>query len=228
MAKALHEARTALLDVETKVAQLKGKREALLLAGNDGALDKLEDDLAALRRQVERAADRVSLLEVEARRAEAARQAREKRGLIERIEKKLAASNEAAAELQNFVELADKAFRKVIALRSECAAAWPWPDQTALALGASAIRTLLTHELYRVGSHPFVGGADGAIVQVSFPGGRVPDHSFVAQPEAITPFAQSVRSASEYASRLMRGTVVPPVEQSETPADQQTLFEATP
>jgi hypothetical protein len=228
MGKALTEARNALAEVETKLAQLKGKREALLLAQNDRALDKLEDELAALRRQAERAADRVTLLEVEEHRAEAARQAKEKRGLIERIEKKLDASNEAAAELQNFVELADKAFRKVIALRSEVAAAWPWPDQTALALGAQAIRTLLTHELYRVGSHPFVGGADGMIAKVSFPGGRVPDHSFVAQPEAITPFAQSVREASEYASKLMRGTIIAPAEQSETTANQQTLFEATP
>jgi hypothetical protein len=56
MAKALLEARTALLDVETKLAQLKAKCEALLLAGNDGALDKLEDELARARRQVERAA----------------------------------------------------------------------------------------------------------------------------------------------------------------------------
>jgi hypothetical protein len=227
MPKALTEARAALADVEAKLAQLKGKREALLLAQNDRALDKLEDELAALRRQAERAADRVSLLEVEERRAEAARQAKEKQGLILRIERKLDASDEAAAELQNLVEQADKAFRKVIALRSEAAAAWPWPDQTALALGAQAIRTLLMHELYRVGSHPFVGGADGAIAQVSFPGGRVPDHSFVAQPEAITPFAQSVRDASKYASRLMRGTVVTPAEQSETSADQQTLFETT-
>jgi hypothetical protein len=224
MAKALIEARTALADVETKLAQLKGKRENLLLAGNDRALDKLEDELAALRRHAERAADRVSLLEVEERRAEAARQAKEKRGLIERIERKLDASNEAAAELQNFVELADKAFRKVIALRSECAAAWPFTtnDQTALACSAQAIRTLLTHELYRIGSHPFVGGADGMIAEVSFPGGRVPDHSFVAQPEAITPFAQSVRDASEHASRLMRGTVVAPAVE-----EHQALAEAT-
>jgi hypothetical protein len=60
----------------------------LLLAQNDRALDKLEDELAALRRQAERAADRVSLLEIEEKRAEAARQAREKAGLIARIEKK--------------------------------------------------------------------------------------------------------------------------------------------
>jgi hypothetical protein len=226
MAKALTEARNALADVEAKLAQLKAKREALLLAQDDRALDKLEDELAALRRQVERAADRVSLLEVEARRAEAARQAKEKRGLIERIEKKLEASNEAAAELQNLVELADKAFRKVIALRSECAAAWPWPDQTALALGAQTIRNLLTHELYRVGSHPFVGGADGAIAQVSFPGGRAPDHAMAAQPEAIPPLADTVRQASEYASRLMRGTIIAPtVEQSSDAigADRQPL-----
>jgi hypothetical protein len=182
---ALTEARTAAADVEAKLAEVRAKRDALLLTGNERALDKLEDELAAQRRQVERAADRVRLLEVEERRAEATRQAREKRGLIERIERKLDASNEAAAELQNFVELADKAFRKVIALRSEVAAAWPWPDQTALALGAQTIRTLLMHELYRVGSHPFVGGADGAIAQVSFPGGRVPDHSFVAQPRRL-------------------------------------------
>jgi chromosome segregation ATPase len=142
---ALSEARAALADLEVKLGEVRTKREVLLLSGDDRRLDAVDAELTALRRQSERIADRISLIEVEEKRAEAVRQAREKRGLIERIERKLNASNEAAIELQNFVELADKAFRKILALRSECAAAWPFTtnDQTALAFSAQAVRTLL-------------------------------------------------------------------------------------
>jgi hypothetical protein len=221
---ALAEARAALATIETELSALKAQREAFLLTTNDGALDRLENQIATLRRHAERAADRIHLLEDAAQGQAAERRAKEQRGVIERVERKLNESNEAAAELQNFVALAEKAFRKIIALRSECAAEYPFStnDQVALAFTAQTIHALLTHELARVGSKPFVGGADGAMVQVSFPGARAPDHALAAQPEAIKPLVDAIREASEFASRLMRGGVIAPAVE-----EHQALAEAT-
>jgi hypothetical protein len=214
---ALTEARTAAADVEVKLGEVRAKREALLLTGNDRALDKLEDELAALRRQAERAADRVRLLEEEARHAEDARRARERQALIGRIETKLAGRDQAGVELQDALAKAVQAFRTLVRLSRDVDAAWPFPvpDRAPCLLPAGSIVAAIQAEIYRIGTIPFTGGSYSEIAEPSFPGGRVPDFSLAALPEQIAPLVDALHEASEHARKIMRGGVIEPAEHQE-------------
>lgn len=138
--------------------------------------------------------------------------------LVVRFEKKLAAADTAAGELQDLVAQAETKFRIVIALREEARAAWPLADahHNAVALTAEgcalsghAVKVLLSYELYRIGARPFLGGRPGETQGQAFPGGICPDLRLSLQPEKIIPFADKLRAASAYAVNAMRNKLDP-------------------
>jgi hypothetical protein len=134
------EAWQALADTNSRIQKLSSEREGLLLANDDSAVDAIDVELTELERLARRDGDRVLLLELQSKRDEAERVAARRQALIGRVEKKLHESNAAALELQHHVEQADAAFRKIVKLRLECAAAWPWNtiDQNACVLTPAA------------------------------------------------------------------------------------------
>jgi hypothetical protein len=225
--KSLDEARQVLVDINRRIEELSHRRDELLLAGDDRKLDAVDSELATAKTAAGRQSDRINLLQLAARREEAEAVAERRAGLVLRFEKKLAEADRVADELQACIALADKLFRKLIEIRQDCRAAWPLSDahHNALAgspdgcaLSGAAVRTLLMHEIYRVGARPIFGGRPGEIKQPDFPGGACPKIELHLQPEKIAPFADVLRQASRTAVDAMRGKLnllvaLPPAEE---------------
>jgi hypothetical protein len=214
----LAEAQQELLDTNAKLSDTGRRRDQLLLAGDERGLDAIEGELAGLQKAAVRQADRIRLLEEQARQEEAAAIVKRRGDLVVRFEKKLAESDREADELQNLLAQAEKKFRRIIELRTDARAAWPIADSHAnaaagtaegAALSGGAVAKLLQYEFYRVGARPFLGGRPGEIAEQNFPGAVCPRNEWRGMPEKITPFADALRAASKFAVDMMRGKLDP-------------------
>jgi hypothetical protein len=161
-----------------------------------------------------RQADRIRLLEEQARQEEAAAVVKRRGDLVVRFEKKLAEADREADELQNLLAQAEKKFRRIIELRTDARAAWPIGDSHAnavagtaegAALSGAAVKRLLSWHLYRIGARPFLGGRPGEIKEEDFPGAAVSRNEVRGRPLDITPFADALRAASKFAVDMMKG-----------------------
>ena len=213
----LSEAQQELVETNAKLSDTGRRRDQLLLANNDATgLDAIEGELANLQKASVRQADRIKLLEEQARQEEADAVLKRRKDHVARFTKKLADADQVADELQACVEQEDKLYRRLIQLREDARAAW-WgstPHENALgvspdgaALSGIAIKALLMHEIYRVGARPFVGGTAGELKAPDLPGGLCPDHRLLGQPHLIEPFGARVRKASQAAIDVMRGKI---------------------
>ena len=139
------------------------------------------------------------------------RRVREREGLIKKIEKRLAERDSAGAELADAIAAADRAFRKLIDIGVEVQAAWSWPasDVPAILASHSAISAALSHEIYRIGGRPMVGGGQvephGIHAGVHFPGGRVPRYELTHLQERIPSLTAALQQATAHASSILRG-----------------------
>jgi hypothetical protein len=212
----LAEARTAQADNVARIAAVEAARAKAILDEDDVAARKLDAQLEELRRDARIGADRIKLLEEQARQEEADAVLQRRKAHVARFTKKLSDADQVADELQACVEKSDALFRKLITLREDARAAW-WgstPHEAALsispdgcALSGIAIKALLMHEIYRVGARPFVGGTPGELKAPDLPGGLCPDHRLLGQPHLIEPFGNRMRKASQAAVDVMRGKI---------------------
>jgi hypothetical protein len=165
-----------------------------------------------------------------ARQQEAERIAREQSALIERIEKKAAERDKLGAELAAAVKIMDEAFRKLITLGRDIAAAWPLGvhDGSACVLTPGAITRALQHEIFRVGSRPhLLGGQDQPDALVHLPGGMSPTLEFINQPDKVTPLVETLAQASRYLSEIMRtGKATAPAATNGAQVEQRQLTAA--
>jgi hypothetical protein len=214
----LSEAQQELVETNAKLSDTGRRRDQLLLAGDERGLDAIEVELANLQKAAVRQADRIRLLEEQARQEEAAAVVKRRADLTVRFEKKLAEADRDADELQTLVAAAEKKFRRIIELRSDARAAWPIADSHAnaaagtaegAALSGGAVAKLLQFEFYRVGARPFLGGRPGEIAEQNFPGAVCPRNEWRGMPEKILPFADALRAASKFAVDMMRGKLDP-------------------
>jgi hypothetical protein len=121
----LSEAQSELINLNAKLSDTGRRRDQLLLANDATGLDAIEVELANLQKAAVRQADRIRLLEEQARQEEAAAVVKRRADVVVRFEKKLAESDREADELQNLLAQAEKKFRKIITLRTDARAAWP-------------------------------------------------------------------------------------------------------
>ena len=207
-----------MVETNAKLSDTGRRRDQLLLAGDERGLDAIEGELAGLQKAAVRQADRIRLLEEQARQEEAAAVVKRRGDLVVRFEKKLAEADREADELQNLLAQAEKKFRRIIELRTDARAAWPIGDSHAnavagtaegAALSGAAVKRLLSWHLYRIGARPFLGGRPGEIVEESFPGAVCPRNEVRGRPLDITPFADALRAASKFAVDMMKGKLDP-------------------
>jgi hypothetical protein len=130
----LSEARQELVETNAKLSDTGRRHDQLLLAGDERGLDAIEQELASLQKAAVRQADRIRLLEEQARQEEAAAVVKRRADVVVRFEKKLAEADREADELQNLLAQAEKKFRRIIELRSDARAAWPIGDSHANAV----------------------------------------------------------------------------------------------
>ena len=179
----LAEAQAELVNTNAKLSDTGRRRDQLLLAGDERELDRDEVELASLQKASVRQADRIRLLEQQAKARRSRRVVLQRRKEhVARFTKKLAEADKVADELQATVEQEDKLYRRLIQLREDARVAW-WGSNShenalavspdGAALSGLAVKALLMHEIYRCGARPFVGGTAGEIKQVDLPGGQV-------------------------------------------------------
>ena len=175
-------------------------------------------ELASLQKAAVRQADRIRLLEEQARQEEAEAVVKRRADLVVRFEKKLAEADAKADELQDLWPRPRRSSGEIITLRTDARAAWPIGDLHAnavagtaegAALSGAAVKKLLSWHLWRIGARPFLGGRPGEIVEESFPGAVCPRNEVRGRPLDITPFADALRAASKYAVDMMRGKLDP-------------------
>jgi hypothetical protein len=228
-AAALQVAQITLQEIQARIAEVTSQRDAALLAGEPAtAIRKFYNELVEQRHIEQTEADRIRLLEAEVERQRIERQAREKASLIGRVEAKFKARSDAAAELEQAIKTADRAFRKIVDLSVECDAAWPFKaeERTAAMVSPPAIATAASHELYRTGARPrLYGGQDkGPHAGLHFPGGKCPALALINLPGDIPSISSVLRDAGNYASQVMRtgkgvipATAVAPVAEENAP-----------
>ena len=212
----LADARAALSDTSRQIGVIEAQRAKAILDEDDVAARKLDAQLEELRRDARIGADRIKLLEEQARQEESDAVLQRRKAHVARFTKKLSDADQVADELQATIEQADKLFRKLISLREDARVAW-WGSNShenalavspdGAALSGLAVKALLMHEIYRVGARPFVGGTPGELKQVDLPGGQVPDHRLLGQPHLIEPFGARMRKASQAAIDVMKGKI---------------------
>jgi hypothetical protein len=214
----LAEAQTELVETNAKLSDTGRRRDQLLLAGDERGLDAIETELAGLQKAAVRQADRINLLEEQARQEEAAAVVKRRGDLVVRFEKKLQVADAKADELQATMAKAEQLFREIITLRTDARAAWPIGDSHAnavagtaegAALSGAAVKRLLSWHLYRIGARPFLGGRPGEIKEEDFPGAACPRNEARGRPLDITPFADALRAASKFAVDMMKRKLDP-------------------
>jgi hypothetical protein len=202
-------AQAALEQSNREIVELTEKRNAALLRDDNVAAMEFGIELTNIKLAARAHEDKIALLCEQAAREEQARRAKEKVALIERIEKKLAGRDAAGKELAEAVAAADRAFRKLIDIGVEVQALWSWPpsDLPACLLSHGAITAALTHEMYRIGGRPMLGGGqvEAPHAGIHFPGAKPPRVELMHLREKIVPFTAVVQQATEHASNLLRG-----------------------
>jgi hypothetical protein len=213
--KRLAAARDEHADTERRIGEVEKARAKAILADADDTARKLDIELENLRRDARIQRDRIQLLEAEAAEKERERKVREKADLIGRIEKKLAARDTAGKELADAIAKADKAFRRLIDIGIEVHAAWNWPasDVPACLLSHGAISAALSHEMYRIGGRPMLGGGqvEAPHAGIHFPGARVPRFELTHMQEKIVPLTAVLQQATAHASNILRGKRSPDI-----------------
>ena len=212
----LADARAALADATRQIGVIEAQRAKAILDEDDAAARKLDAQLEELRRDARIGADRIKLLEDQARQEQADAVLQRRKAHVARFTKKLNDADQVADELQATIEQADKLFRKLITLREDARVAW-WGSNShenalavspdGAALSGIAVKALLMHEIYRVGARPFVGGTAGELKAPDLPGGQCPDHRLLGQPHLIEPFGARMRKASQAAIDVMKGKI---------------------
>jgi hypothetical protein len=81
----LSEARQELLETNAKLSDIGRRRDQLLLAGDERGLDAIEQELASLQKAAVRQADRIRLLEEQARQEEAAAVVKRRADVVVRL-----------------------------------------------------------------------------------------------------------------------------------------------
>ena len=120
----LSEAQSEPINLNAELSDTGRRRDQLLLAADERALDAVEVEVANLQKAHERQVARIRLLEQQAKDEEADAVLQRRKAHVARFTKKLNDADQVADELQATIELADKLFRKLITLREDARVAW--------------------------------------------------------------------------------------------------------
>ena len=163
----LAEAQTELVDTNVKLSDTDRRRDQLLLAGDERGLDAIEGELASLQKAAVRQADRIPMLEEQARQEEAAAVVKRRGDVVVRFEKKLQRPTRKPTNCRPSRDRPKRSSGRSSHCEPDASAAWPIGDLHAnavagtaegAALSGAAVKRLLSWHLYRIGARPFRGG----------------------------------------------------------------------
>lgn len=225
----LDAAREALDAATKQIGEIEASRNAALLKDDDETAAKLFGDLEALRAVVHGHADKIALLDAEAKRERAEAIVRGHQALIGRFAKTLGTADESAEKAAEYFLLGWKEISKAIDLRERARAAFSVRSSHAVAaaeaiegaaMSATAVMALLSFEFYRISAKPLLLGRPGERTRPPLPGAKSPRLEIMLQPEKITPLAEKLRMASVFAVKTLRDEIGNSGEVA-APADEQ-------
>ena len=120
----LADARAALSDTSRQIGVIEAQRGKAILDEDDTAARKLDAELEELRRDARIGADRVRLLEQQAKEEEHAAVLQRRKAHVARFTKKLSDADQVADELQAASSKRTSYSGKLIQLREDARAAW--------------------------------------------------------------------------------------------------------
>jgi hypothetical protein len=207
-AELLEAAKQSLTDLQAQIEALREQRDQALLRDDDPQAARLESRIEGLNRQVRTATDKVRLLEEVAAKEAAERAAQEKQAKIAAVTALFAQRDERAAELQNHLIGAEKAFREIDALNTTLREAWPFSrnDHAPCLLAGGALALSVEHYIFKIGSRlEPPGGQIRPGGSLSFPGGRYPTLQDMYQPEKLPNLTAVFADATGLATAIMNG-----------------------
>jgi hypothetical protein len=198
-------ARGELEAANRQLAELEAARNRALLADDDKVAAKLAGQIDDLHRLIRGHRDKIDLLEAEAERETNERRAKERAGLIERVEHKLGERAQAVAELQAAIAKADQLLQTIVEQSRAIDAAWPFAphDRLACILPSEHIVSAIRNEIFRI-SRPQLFGREGAVAPINLPGGKSPRLEWAGTPDRVPEISARFREASACASTIMR------------------------
>jgi hypothetical protein len=112
---------------------------------------------------------------------------------------------------------------------------WSWPpsDLIPMLMSGATIARAVTHQLYKCGAKPYIGGSPGLKAEVGFPGGVCPDHRLRGLLDEIPSLTDVLRDGTHLALRIMRGkpppqATVPPSADADVPPSPPSGNGGTP
>jgi len=187
------------------IAEVDTSLNAALLAADATAVEKLDAEIATLRKEADRRRRTIGLLEKEKENAERAAVAKRQEAHKGRLYQKMAELRQVVAEFQKTQGEAVKLHRRWHKLAIELAIAWPWGpgQQSAAGFHPDEVTRDTQAELCRVGSGELINA--GSIRTPSFPGGRNPRLDWIHSPEKIPPLIDTIDERLNYARNVLHG-----------------------
>jgi hypothetical protein len=205
----LASAQFSIAETNAHLAELNERRNAALLADNDGEAAKLAIEIAEMERLALGYRDKVKLLREEVQREEQARREKERAARIEQMEKML--RNEGNAAVEKFtkgITLADEAMRELIAIGRNAQTAHTFQPHDAIAcmFTPGSIVPSLQHEMFRIGGTARrYGGMDPPHADITnFPGAKSPRLELLGAPDRVKSLADVWKECVDLALRIMQ------------------------
>lgn len=205
--KRLEAERVEVQRIERRIAELDGRINGLLLADDNGAIEKLETDIAALRKEADRRRRLIGVLEDERANAEKAAVLKRREAQINRVENLCTGRTNLGPKIEKKIEELLDLVVEEIDYTKRIIPAWTWSnsDREVLKPFGQGIRELLCYEFFRQSASRFIGQT-GA---VTLPGSVCEKDIWRLQPHLIPKLSDRLREIGDYASRAMRGVNLP-------------------
>jgi hypothetical protein len=223
-------ARARLNELEGEIAAVAGKRRAGLLAGGD--VTRHDSEIARLEHAARTERDRIGLLDIEVARVASEDVAKRKAAKIAHIQKQLDESDALGEQLETLTSKAIETFHQIVRLRGSAVSIFANGDSEigvainnyqGMALTASAVQVLLSHELYRQGARVVLpGGAPGVQPEPAWPAPRSPSLDLQMTPEKITRLSVALKTASAYTVGLAKDGRAPAILAAEQPGESRS------
>jgi hypothetical protein len=204
----LKDAREAAVEATASIRFLEAKRAEALLRDDDDGATKVLAEIERLRLFVRNTEEKAALLQGELNKETALRHAKEKEGLIGRIETKLTSREAMAEELTKLIGRSNQIMLELFATGLAVDAAWGWAggDRHAILLLPEELVAALQHELFRQTAIPRMGGGQREAPHAGwkFPGAKPARLDLTHLPQKNPSLLETIRSANSYASDVMR------------------------
>ena len=231
-------AQTTLAEITKTLAELQTERNMALIDGAEAkAIAKFDGEIATLKQAEQTERDRIGLLESEVAKAKQGNVAKQLQGHLTRFSKLQTTRVACAKKVQQGVADLWKDIRELVELSERARTGYSVYSQSATAgadsmdgaaMSDNAIMDMLAHEFFRVSWVPFRGGRAGERTPRALPGSKCPKLKWQLSPEKVTPFADRLKLAADYAIDTLKKEIRAPGKSPRTAPVPEAINGAEP